>query len=104
MFKRGGSFVSLSSPVLRNSDQFGLLPGTLKSMSTLLQHNSIGGYKSKWAFFQPDNRALDILRQLVDDKVLIPYMSKTYSFCELPYAYADTAGKNVIDFNANKTN
>ena len=104
MLKRGGSFVTLSSPVLRNTDKFGLLPGSLQSMSTLLKHNSTGRYVSKWAFFQPNINALNILRKLVDDNVIIPHLAKSFPFCDLPVAYGDDkAGKMVIDFDL-KTN
>ena len=103
----GGRFVSLSSPVLNNTDKLGILPGTLSSISTLMQENmKTRNYSTRWAFFQPDIQALDLMRRLMDEKVLTVSVSKVFSFDKLPDAYDEAdgpvGGKFVIDVSQNK--
>ena len=107
LLKPGGRFVSLSSPVLSNTDKLGLLPGTVSSVSTLVQQNMKSKmYSKRWAIFQPDIKALELMRRLVDEEVLTPLVSKVFSFEKLPDAYDEAAGpvcgKFVIDFSQNK--
>ena len=107
ILKPGGRFVSLSSPVLNNTDNLGILPGTFSSVSTLVQQNiKSRKYTTRWAFFQPDIKALELMRRMVDEKVLTALVSKVFSFEKLPDAYDEAdgpvCGKFVIDFSQNK--
>ena len=102
----GGSVVSLSSPMLSNTDKYGLIQGTLCSMQTLLQYNMTScRYSTKWAFFQPDSRALDILGKLVEQKIVLPTVSEVFNFDNSPGAYqavedGSVCGKIVIDMSS----
>ena len=99
----GGSLVSLSSPLLSNTDRLGLLPGLAASLGSFLELNiNKSSQQFKWAFYQPDSRALEIFRRLLDNKILKPCVNSVYSFDNLIDAYhrveaGHLIGKIVID-------
>ena len=99
----GGSFVSFTSPLLSNTDRLGVLPGLATSLASFLQLNTNKtSQQYKWAFYQPDSRALGIFRTLLDNKILKPCVTNVYSFDNLIAAYHQVEaghlkGKIVID-------
>ena len=99
----GGSFVSLSSPLLSNTDKLGVLPGLAASLASALElNNNKSRQRYKWAFYQPDSRALEIFRKLLDNKTIRPCVNNIYSFDNLIDAYHQVEaghlkGKIVID-------
>ena len=99
----GGSFVSLSSPLLSNTDRLGVLPGLAASLASVLELNTNkSSQRYKWAFYQPDSRALEIFRKLLDNKTIRPCVNNIYSFDNLIDAYHQVEaghlkGKIVID-------
>ena len=100
----GGSCVSLSSPLLSNTDRLGVLPGLATSLASFLELNTNKSSKQryKWAFYQPDSRALEIFRKLLDNKTVRPCVTEVYSFDNLIDAYHQVEaghlkGKIVID-------
>jgi len=98
---RGGRIVSLSSPVLSNTDRLGLFPGTVTSLASLARSNSRGlcSHSESWGFFQSDNKALELLARLLEQKIIVPTVSKVFKFSQLSQAYTEAldSGKNVID-------
>ena len=121
LLRRGGSCVSLTSPVLANTDRLvtvtlitvphlvstvrlGMVPGAVTSLATLLAHNTGPGcgLAKRWAFFRPDHRALEVLGHLVDTGLLRPAVSHVFNFDQLPEAYDEKAdsGKIVIDIQS----
>ena len=99
----GGSFVSLTSPLLSNTDRLGVLPGLASSLKTFLELNlNKSSQQYKWAFYQPDSGALEIFRKLTDNKTIRPCVNSVYSFDNLIEAYhrveaGHLNGKVVID-------
>jgi len=98
---RGGRIVSLSSPVLGNTDRLGLFPGTVTSLASLARSNGrdLCGHSESWGFFQSDNKALELLARLLEQKIIVPTVSKVFKFSQLSQAYTEAldSGKNVID-------
>ena len=99
----GGSFVSLSSPILSSTDRLGLMPGLLSSLSNILDLNlNKSNHQYKWAFYQQDSRALEIFKKLVVNKTLKPCVNSVFSLENLIEAYKQAEhghlmGKIVID-------
>jgi len=99
----GGSLVSLSSPLLTNTDRLGVLPGLATSLASLLPLNiNQSSRHYKWAFYQPDSGALEIFRKLLDKKIIRTCVTDVYSFDNLIDAYHQVEaghlkGKIVID-------
>lgn len=77
-----GHYVTYSSPLLKNMDQFGLVGGAVKSVGALLESNfksySAGGLV-KWAYFVPSPHAIEYLHKMVNQKKVIN-VSIFYSF------------------------
>ena len=69
LVRRGGALVSLSSPLLRNTDSQGLLPGLLSSIKefgcTNVSSVRQEGVTVRWAYFRPNQHALATLGRLV---------------------------------------
>ena len=102
---RGGRIVSLSSPVLGNTDRLGLFPGTVTSLASLARSNGRDhcSHSESWGFFQSDNKALELLARLLEQKIIVPTVSKVFKFPQLSQAYTEAldSGKNVIDMESN---
>ena len=102
---RGGRIVSLSSPVLGNTDRLGLCPGTVTSLASLARSNGrdLCSHSESWGFFQSDNKALELLARLLEQKIIVPTVSKVFKFPQLSQAYTEAldSGKNVIDMESN---
>ena len=101
---RGGRIVSFSSPVLNNTDRLGLFPGTVTSLASLARNNrDLCSHSENWGFFQTDNKALDLLARLLEQKIIVPTVSKVFKFPQLPQAYTEPldSGKNIIDMENN---
>lgn len=99
LLKVGGNsrYISISSPVLKNNDKYGLPLGLAMSavnygsqfLVGLQQKNSVS-----WAFFVPNANALKKVAKMVDDRQIAPVIEKVYSFEELPCAYDKVAAKH----------
>lgn len=101
------SYVTFSSPTLRNTDEMGLIAGNVKNIADLIKSNveSIGAKKGivKWAYFLPAPQALNYLRRLVMDGRLSPVTSSVFAFENADLAYKRVEekhlrGKVVLDF------
>jgi len=94
----GGAVVTLSSPVLNNVNQFGLLGGAVSSLSHMLQQN-VNTFKdfrtTRWAFFRPDQSALISLSHLVSSGELKPVVGKVFDFSQAKEAYAAVEEGNI---------
>lgn len=86
-----GAVVTLSSPVLQNTNQFGLLGGAVSSISHMMSQN-VNTCKdlrtTRWAFFRPDQSALISLSHLVSAGELKPVVGKVFGFSQAKEAYA----------------
>ena len=80
-----------------------LTPGLVSSLSSVLQMNlTKSSHQYRWAFYQPDCRALEIFTKLADQKTLLPTVNSVYNFENLVEAYKKVdeghfMGKIVID-------
>lgn len=64
-------FVTLNSPLLRNSDTHGLLPGLAASIKDLAFSNLpriIDGKTVRWGFFMPCGNGLKFVSKLVTEE------------------------------------
>ncbi|XP_026479299.1 reticulon-4-interacting protein 1, mitochondrial-like [Ctenocephalides felis] len=93
------SYITLSSPMLRNTDELGMLAGMVKNISNLLEPN-IKSYSSgqgviHWAFFRPSLEGLIYLRELVCSEKLKPYVNEVFPFDNIPEAYKKVLGGHM---------
>ncbi|KAF4522529.1 hypothetical protein B566_EDAN009976 [Ephemera danica] len=84
-------YVTITSPLLKNTDQYGLIAGTVKSALDLLMPNIEGVYKRgatvRWGFFVPSQLGLSQITELVQAGKINPVIDQRFSFNELPAAY-----------------
>lgn len=78
------TYITLNSPLLRNTDQHGLIVGTVKNVGALMKHNiSIIENKStvKWGFFTPSETGIKTLKEFVESgKVVSVFLYSFNSF------------------------
>uniref|UniRef100_A0A1A9WUD9 Enoyl reductase (ER) domain-containing protein n=1 Tax=Glossina brevipalpis TaxID=37001 RepID=A0A1A9WUD9_9MUSC len=86
-----GQYVTFSSPILRNIDSSGVGLGLLKNVANILEANvkSLTNRKGliKYGFFIPAPQGIELLKQLVERKKLLPLIDSCYKFQELPEAF-----------------
>lgn len=100
----GASYVTLSSPFLRNTDNLGIVGGLAESLRQVLCKNATSlpeGRAYKWAFYMPNPWALKQIATMVSEKKIQPVIDKVFSFEEIPAAYEHvlngrSRGKTVI--------
>ncbi|XP_057662001.1 reticulon-4-interacting protein 1, mitochondrial [Diorhabda carinulata] len=100
------TYISLNSPLLKNTDQYGLLPGLAYSLSDVLESNLKrfkDGSSIVWGFFVPSRNGFEFINELITDKKIKPIIHKKFSFDQLPEALQTVAdghlrGKVVIDY------
>jgi len=99
-------YVTLSPPLLRNTDQLGLVLGTAFS-ALQASRDTINGLREgtsvRWAFYCPNSNALKTITELVEKSKIRPVIDKVVNFNDLPQAYMKVSegharGKTVIDF------
>lgn len=100
-------YVTLSSPLLRNFDQNGLLGGTVTTITDALIDTLNGaefGINFRWAYYLPNPKALAYIAQLVEQDFIKPYTSEVYQFDQALDAYEalekkqNLMGKIVLNF------
>ncbi|XP_017875624.1 reticulon-4-interacting protein 1, mitochondrial [Ceratina calcarata] len=99
------TYITLNSPLLKNTDQHGLIAGTVKNIGELVKYNMpVVDNKStvKWAFFTPSETGIKMFKEFVQNGEVVPVVKKVYHFQDLPVAYERVAqghlrGKLVID-------
>lgn len=103
---KNAKLVTLNFPLLRNSDEMGVVAGLVKSAVTA-GFTTLKGLQSggsiRWAAFNPNGKALDTVRRLVDDGKIRPVVHQVYPFLEAQSAYKQLMdghlrGKIVLDF------
>ncbi|XP_075233279.1 NAD(P)H oxidoreductase RTN4IP1, mitochondrial-like [Lycorma delicatula] len=87
-------YITLRSPLLRNFDNFGLIPGMFQNAKELLLPNLTTGAVTRgssirWAFFVPLPNGLDEIHHLIATKKIKPVIHKKFKFSELPLAYKE---------------
>lgn len=103
------SFITLRSPILHNTDTYGLLGGMVKNSIDLVVPNILSGaiFKGssiRWGTFIPMECGVKELAQIAEkNKILVP-LEKTFKFVDLKDAYKKVQeghlrGKIVITFD-----
>lgn len=101
----GSSYVTLTSPMMRNTDSSGIIPGLVESARDVFCKNVRSvqdGKVYKWAFYMPNPKALQEICKLVSKGMIRPIIDKVYPFDEALEAYqyvqtGNTQGKTVIN-------
>ncbi|CAL1539461.1 unnamed protein product [Lymnaea stagnalis] len=102
---QNSKLITLVTPLLKNSDTLGLIPGMLKSAVTA-GIDSIKGLKSggsvRWAFFLPNGAAMEKVKQMVEAEQIKPVVQETIPFSKVPDGFRTVSnghlrGKIVID-------
>lgn len=99
-------YITLNSPLLKNTDKHGLIQGLGVSAVELLRPNVQGlcdGKSWRWGFFIPSEVGLKSVDNLIQRKMIVPTIHKVFKFKETPEAFSElakghTRGKVVIDF------
>ncbi|XP_044751143.1 reticulon-4-interacting protein 1 homolog, mitochondrial-like [Coccinella septempunctata] len=84
-----GQYITLNSPLILNTDEYGLVGGLMKSTSSLLSQNIMklkDGKRVKWGFFIPSNSGFELIDRLAKNNQLRPVIHKEFSFEQLPTA------------------
>lgn len=103
------SFITLRSPILHNTDSYGLLGGMVKNAIDLVLPNVLSGaiFKGssiRWGTFMPVECGVKELAKLAERKKIVVPLEKTYKFMDLKDAYrrvqeGHLRGKVVITFD-----
>ncbi|XP_029155536.1 reticulon-4-interacting protein 1, mitochondrial isoform X2 [Nylanderia fulva] len=99
------TYIGLNSPLLKNTDQHGLVIGMAKNVQDFLKYNIPKAENKscvKWGFFIPSQSGINVLQKLVENKEIVPVVQQVYPFQDLPLAYekmkqGHLRGKLVID-------
>jgi len=103
---RNSVHVSVISPMLNDTDRYGLPLGLASTAFKYFQRSCEGMRNGRWfsyAYFMPNSECLEQLSEFIDSgKVKIPNIEKIYKFADVPEAYKKcaelhTRGKLVID-------
>ena len=100
-----GNLVTLTSPVLANTDRLGILPGAAASLASLATLNLPllpSATSLRWAFFTTDRPALEQLRELAESGLLRPAVTRVFPFCQMVEAFREaerghSRGKIVVE-------
>jgi len=98
-------YVTLSPPILRNTDRHGVIAGTAETAlsaiaDTLMSLRNLNS--ARWALYLPSKYALDYIASLYEDGALTPLVHSVHPFDKLPDAYEElqsgqARGKVVVD-------
>lgn len=99
-------YVTLNSPLLVNSDQYGFFGGLIVSAKDVLTSNIpkvIEGKTVRWGFVTPRKDGLNFIANLIENREMKPVIHKVFKFEEIPMAFKALSdghlrGKIVIDF------
>ncbi|KAK9743860.1 Alcohol dehydrogenase GroES-like domain [Popillia japonica] len=100
-------YITLNSPLLLNSDQYGFFGGLIVSAKDVLTSNIpkiIEGKTVRWGFVTPRKDGLNLITHLMHTQQIKPVIHKVYKFDEIPAAFdalsaGHLRGKIAIDFN-----
>lgn len=103
------AFITLRSPILNNTDSYGLVGGMVKNAIDLVVPNVLSGaiFKGssiRWGTFLPIEQGVKELAQLAEEKKILVPLEKTYKFIDLKDAYqrvldGHLRGKIVITYD-----
>lgn len=97
-------YLTTTSPLLRNSDENGLILGLLKSLkdvSELTLNNFRMNINARWAYYEANQTALEKIKELCESNSIKPVVQHVFNLDQLPLAYETVSnghlrGKIVI--------
>lgn len=95
-------FITLKSPFLSNTDNYGLIGGLLKNASDLLKYNLSSnalakGCTVRWGFFAPLGLGMTEIGQLVKSGQINPKIDSKYDFEDMPKAFKKVSEGHLRD-------
>lgn len=100
-------YITFNSPLLRNVEEFGLLAGSFKNLTDLIENN-FSTMKSenglvKWGYFLPAPHGIQYLQRLVERGQIVPSTQAVFPFAEADKAYkrveeGHLRGKIIINY------
>lgn len=107
---QAATFVTLTSPLLANTNSSGLLLGGARSLAELGAANvralAERGATVRWAYFVPNAQALSTIAEYADAGKVKPVIDEVFPFVKMKEAYEKVArgenrgGKIVVDFES----
>ncbi|WKX91779.1 hypothetical protein Q1695_010089 [Nippostrongylus brasiliensis] len=96
--------VSVVSPLMRDTDRYGILPGLATSATKYLCRSLQSAQRGRWfsyAYFMPNHACMAQLTKFAEEGKIVPMVEKVFSFEELPAAYEKVSalhgrGKTVL--------
>ncbi|XP_065347801.1 reticulon-4-interacting protein 1 homolog, mitochondrial-like [Cloeon dipterum] len=84
-------YVTITHPMMKNADQFGLVLGMFKSLIEFVSANVYTlitkGAIVKWGMVTPCKEGMDALTLLANDGKIQPQIHKVFKFSEIPSAF-----------------
>ncbi|GAB0091810.1 Reticulon-4-interacting protein 1 [Sergentomyia squamirostris] len=104
------SYVTFSSPLLKNTDSHGLLGGSIRNAMSLIEENAKGRVQNtgrgtvKWGYFLPMKLGIEYLKKLADRNQLQCVVDSVYGFDRAIEAYqrvkdGHLRGKIILDLS-----
>ncbi|CAF3518762.1 unnamed protein product [Rotaria sordida] len=109
LLNRGGTFVTIVTPIFRNVDKYGLISGLSRTAYQATKQTLTGwsnGINYRWAYYSADGNVLNEIKKLVEqNKLKIKIDSNKFSFENIPDAisYVENGhakGKVVIQYSS----
>ncbi|KAK6986604.1 reticulon-4-interacting protein 1 mitochondrial [Biomphalaria glabrata] len=102
---KSAHLVTLVTPLLKNCDDFGTVPGLFKAALSAGVDTFKGltsGRSVRWAIFTPNGSALDRVKQMVETEQIKPVVQETFPFSKVREGFKKVSeghlrGKIVID-------
>lgn len=105
-------FITLRSPILQNTDSFGMVAGMLKNAYDLVIPNIVSGALFKgssirWGTFMPLESGIKELTRLAEEKKLVVPIDSVFKFTDMKDAFKKVKdghirGKVVVTFDDTK--
>ncbi|CAF4250429.1 unnamed protein product [Rotaria sp. Silwood2] len=109
LLNRGGTFVTIVTPIFRNVDKYGLISGLSRTVYQATKQSLFGlsnNVNYRWAVYTADGKVLNEIKKLVEqNKLKIKLDSKKFSFENIPQAISylengHAKGKVVINYSS----
>lgn len=88
------TYVTLSSPLLANFDQYGVVGGSVATLADAIADTFGGiqrGVSFRWAYYLPNQKALAYIGELVERGAIKPFTTSVYSLENAIEAYESMA-------------
>lgn len=114
MLKSWSAFITLRSPIVTNTDSYGMVAGMIKNAYDLVVPNVLSGALFKgstirWGAFMPIENGIKELVQLAEEKKIIVPLDNVYNFTDIKEAFkrvknGHLRGKVIVTFDETKVN